>query len=104
MDIKSLENLPNEIIIKNVLVHLSSKDVLSFGMTGNDRFKELAENVIKKRRKLEDMKKDLIMEFFNLRPNYKRSVSMLGKKHTQTSDEENDINAVCKKCKSNVSI
>ena len=66
MDIKSLENLPNEIIIKNVLVHLSSKDVLSFGMTGNYRFKELAEKVIKKRRKLEDMKKDPIMEFFNL--------------------------------------
>ena len=66
MDIKSLENLPNEIIIKNVLVHLSSKDVLSFGMTGNYRFEELAEKVIKKRRKLEDMKKDPIMEFFNL--------------------------------------
>ena len=66
MDIKSLENLPNEIIIKNVLIHLSSKDVLSFGMTGNDRFKELSEKVIKKRRKLEDMKKDPIMEFFNL--------------------------------------
>ena len=66
MDIKSLENLPNEIIIKNVLVHLSSKDVLSFGMTGNDRFKELSEKVIKKRRKLEDMKKDPLMEFFNL--------------------------------------
>ena len=66
MEIKSLENLPNEIIIKNVLVHLSSKDVLSFGMTGNYRFKELTEKVIKKRRKLEDMKKDPIMEFFNL--------------------------------------
>ena len=66
MDIKSLENLPNEIIIKNVLVHLSSKDVLSFGMTGNYRFKELTEKVIKKRSKLEDMKKDPIMEFFNL--------------------------------------
>ena len=66
MDIKSLENLPNEIIIKNVLVHLSSKEVLSFGRTGNDRFKELTENVIKKTRKLEDMKKDPIMEFFNL--------------------------------------
>ena len=71
MDIKSLENLPNEIIIKNVLVHLSSKDVLSFGMTGNDRFKELVEKVIKKRRKLEDMKKDPIMEFFNLGVDFK---------------------------------
>ena len=58
MNIKSLENLPNEIIIENVLVHLSSKDVLSFSMAGNDRFKELAEKVIKKRRKLEDMNKD----------------------------------------------
>ena len=66
MNIKSLENLPNEIIIENVFVHLSSKDVLSFSMAGNDRFKELTEKVIKKRRKLEDMKKDSIMEFFNL--------------------------------------
>ena len=49
-----------------MIVHLSSKDVLSFGMAGNDRFKELTEQVIKKRRKLEDMKKDSIMEFFNL--------------------------------------
>ena len=48
-----------------MIVHLSSKDVLSFGMAGNDRFKELTEKVIKKRRKLEDMKKDPIMEFFN---------------------------------------
>ena len=31
MDIKSLEDLPNEIIIQNIIVHLSSKDVLSFG-------------------------------------------------------------------------
>ena len=66
MDIKSLENSPNEIIIKNVLVYLSSKDVLSFGMTGNDRLKELTEKVIKKRKKLEDIKKDPLMEFFNL--------------------------------------
>ena len=71
MNIKSLENLPNEIIIENVLVHLSSKDVLSFSMAGNDRFKELTEKVIKKRRKLEDMKKDPIMEFFNLGVDFK---------------------------------
>ena len=66
MNIKSLENLPNEIIIENVLVHLSSKDVLSFSMAGNDRFKELTEKVIKKRKKLEGIKKDPLMEFFNL--------------------------------------
>ena len=35
-------------------------------MAGNDRFKELTEKVIKKRRKLEDIKKDTITEFFNL--------------------------------------
>ena len=44
MDIKSLEDLPNEIIIQNVIVHLSSKDVLSFGMARNDRFMDLTEN------------------------------------------------------------
>ena len=66
MEIKSLENLPNEIIIKNVFVQPLSKDVLSFGMVGNDRFKELTEKVIKKRKKLEGIKKDPLMEFFNL--------------------------------------
>ena len=84
MAIKSLENLPNEIIIKNVLVHLSSKDVLSFGMTGNDRFKELTKKVIKKRgttkrRILEDMKKDPLMEFFNLSVEFKPMIIKTGK-------------------------
>ena len=67
MNIKSLENLPNEIIIENVLVHLSSKDVLSFGMAGNDRFKELTEKVIKKKKKIRRHEKGSHNGIFQLR-------------------------------------
>ena len=48
MDVKSISDLPNEVIQKFILIHLSSNDVCSFGMTGK-RFKTIADDVIEKR-------------------------------------------------------
>ena len=52
MEIKSIIDLPNEIIENHLLVYLSLKDVYSFGMTGNKRLNEVAINVIERRSKL----------------------------------------------------
>ena len=49
MEVKSITDVPNEIIHKSILVYLSSNDVLYFGMTGSKRFKQLAEDVMKER-------------------------------------------------------
>ena len=47
--------LPNEIIEKSLLIYLSSTDiqslVKSFGITGNHRFKAIADRVLKTRSK-----------------------------------------------------
>ena len=51
MEVKSIEDVPNELIQKFILVHLSSDDVNSFGMTGCRRFKVIADDVLDKRRK-----------------------------------------------------
>jgi hypothetical protein len=48
---KSIIDVPNEVIQKFILVHLSSADVSAFGMTGCQRFRLIADDVIDKRRK-----------------------------------------------------
>ena len=52
MATKDILDLPNEVIEKYVLARLSSKDVYSFGSTGNKRFKLIADNVLQKRGKI----------------------------------------------------
>ena len=52
MDIKSIIDLPNEVIEKFLMVYLPSNDVSSLGMIGIKRFKELSEVVLEKRGKL----------------------------------------------------
>jgi len=47
--LRSITDLPNEIIEKHVLAYLSSKDVQALGMSGNKRFEEIANNVIDER-------------------------------------------------------
>ena len=47
---KSITDLPNEVIDKCVMVYLSVNDVRSFGSIGIERFKQMAYNVIEKRR------------------------------------------------------
>jgi hypothetical protein len=49
MGLRSIIDLPNEIIEKHVLPYLSSKDVTAFGRSGNNRFEEIANNVIDER-------------------------------------------------------
>ncbi len=49
MELRSIIDLPNEIIEKNVLAYLSSKDVQAFAMSGNSRFGQIANNVIDQR-------------------------------------------------------
>ena len=51
MSVKSIIDLPNEIIEKFLMVYLSSNDVCSFGMTGVKYFKQIAENVLENRSK-----------------------------------------------------
>ena len=48
---KSIADVPNEVIQKFILVHLSSADVRAFGMTGCKRFKVISDDVLDKRRK-----------------------------------------------------
>jgi hypothetical protein len=45
-----ITDLPNEVIDKCILVCLSFKDLRSFGRIGIERFKQMAEDVIEKRR------------------------------------------------------
>ena len=47
----SIADVPNEVIQKYILVHLSSADVKAFSMTGCKRFKVIADDVLEKRRK-----------------------------------------------------
>ena len=47
----SISDLPTEVIEKHVLVYLCNKDVESFGMTENIRFKKIADTVLSKRSK-----------------------------------------------------
>ncbi len=48
-EVKSIMDVPNEVIEKSVMVYLSNNDVCSFGRTGIKRLKEIAENVLEKR-------------------------------------------------------
>ena len=52
MNTKSITDLPTELIEKCLLVYLSNNDVDSFGMTGDNRFKQISSNVLEKRGKL----------------------------------------------------
>ena len=49
MGTKDINDLPNEVIEKFVLIYLSSKDVDSFGLTGSQRFKRIANSCLQKR-------------------------------------------------------
>ena len=51
MEVKSIHDVPNEIIQKFILVHLSSDDVRCFGKAGCIRFMLIANDVLEKRRK-----------------------------------------------------
>ena len=51
MDSKSIVDLPNQVIEGILFVFLSRKDIKAFGMTGNKRFKEIAEEALRKMRK-----------------------------------------------------
>ena len=42
MEAKSITDVPNEVIQKFIVIHLSSTDVCSFGLTGVIRFKQIA--------------------------------------------------------------
>ena len=50
IEVKSITDVPNEVIYKNIMVHLYSDDVCSFGLTC-ERFKAVAEDVLEKRGK-----------------------------------------------------
>ena len=49
-EVKFITDLPNEVIDKCVMVYLSDDDVRSFGSIGIERFKQMAENLLEKRR------------------------------------------------------
>ena len=49
MNAKSITDLPNEVIVKNIMVYLSFNDLRSLGSIGIKGFKEMAEDVIKRR-------------------------------------------------------
>ena len=51
MDVKSISDLPNEVIEKFLMIYLSNNDVIAIGMTGIKRFKDLAHAVLEKRTK-----------------------------------------------------
>ena len=51
-DDKSITDIPIEVIEKCFMVYLSVNDLRSFGTIGNERFKQMAEDVIEKRREL----------------------------------------------------
>ena len=52
MEVKSINDVPNEVIQKHVMKYLSNDDLKSFGMTGSQRFKIIADEELEKRRKL----------------------------------------------------
>ena len=47
----SITDLPSEVLEKNLLPYLPCFDVQSFGMTGNQRLKDISDVVIQRRRK-----------------------------------------------------
>lgn len=49
MEVKSITDISDEVIRKFIMIYLSSNDVFHFGMTGDTRFKQLAEDVMKHR-------------------------------------------------------
>ena len=51
MEVRSINDVPNEVIQKNIMPFLSNQDIRSFGMTGCKRFKVLADDELEKRRK-----------------------------------------------------
>ena len=51
IEVKSIKDVPNEVIQKNIMTYLSKDDVISFGKTGNKRFKVIAEDELEKKRK-----------------------------------------------------
>ncbi len=51
LEVKSINDVPNEVIQKNIMAYLSNDDVISFGKTGNKRFKVIADDELEKRRK-----------------------------------------------------
>ena len=50
MEAKSFIDIPNEVIEKSIMVYLSVNDLRSFGRIGIERIKQMAEDVIEKRR------------------------------------------------------
>ena len=51
LEVTCIKDLPNEVIQKNIMKYLSNYDIRSFGMTGNKRFKVIADDELEKRRK-----------------------------------------------------
>ena len=51
MEVKLINDLPNEVIQKNIMGFLSNDDIRSFGMIGSKRLKVLADDALEKRRK-----------------------------------------------------
>ena len=50
METKYFIDIPNEVIEKSIMVYLSVNDLRSFGRIGIERIKQMAEDVIEKRR------------------------------------------------------
>ena len=51
MEVQSINDVPNEVIQKNIMKYLSNNEIRSFGMTGSKRFKVIADDELEKRRK-----------------------------------------------------
>ena len=51
MEVTSINDVPNEVIQKNIIKYLSKDDLQSFAMTGSKRLKKIAEEELEKRRK-----------------------------------------------------
>ena len=52
MEAKTITNLPNEVIEKQIMVYLSVNDLNALARIDIERFKQMAEDVIEKRREL----------------------------------------------------
>ena len=55
MNVKSINDIPREVVEESLMPYLSSIDVRKLGLT-NKRFKESADYVLKKRRKFKNIK------------------------------------------------
>ena len=51
LPLKSINDVPNEVIQKNIMAYLSDDEIRSFGRTGTKRFKVIADDELDKRRK-----------------------------------------------------